>query len=245
MLQVAKIEVSWQPVPQPEKVQKALLKQARREMHERLAVEAPTETQLMYAKQLIEERDATHVIATLLEMVKTKPPREPMKVVGLDPFAEDRSKRRGGKSESRRDSQATSGAGGRPNGRRGARNDVDYTRFVVSWGEQTGATPSRILSHVCRRGGVESSQVGAIQISTKSSTVDIAREFAAGFETRTRRPDKRDPGITVRRDPSNATANSSARSTSGPTNVSRRPHAKSSGRPTHLKRKNSRRTASR
>lgn len=245
MLQVAKIEVSWQPVPQPEKVQKALLKQARREMHQLLAEEAPTETQLMYAKELIEERDATHVIATLLEMAKTKPPREPMKVVGLDPFADDRSKRRGGKPESRRDSQGPAGAGGRPTGRRGSKNDVEYTRFVVSWGDQTGATPSRILSHVCRRGGVESGQVGAIQISTKSSTVDISREFADAFETRSRRPDKRDPAITVRRDHSNGKANSSARSTSGPTSASRRPHAKNTGGPPHLKRKNARRTASR
>ena len=53
MLQAARIEVSWQPVPTPDKVQKALVKQARREMHARLAEAAPTEAQLIYAKQLI------------------------------------------------------------------------------------------------------------------------------------------------------------------------------------------------
>jgi ATP-dependent RNA helicase DeaD len=251
MLQVAKIEVSWQPVPQPEKVQKALLKQARREMHERLAEEAPTETQLMYAKQLIEERDATHVIATLLEMAKTKPPREPMNVVGLDPFSDDRSRRRGGKPNSRRDSQSMSGAGSRPsrpNSHRASRNDEGYTRFVVSWGEKTGATPSRILSHVCRRGGVESSQVGAIQISVKSTTVDIAQDIADAFETRSRRPDKRDPGITVRRDHSNTntrTHHNTKNAAAGPSGEKRQPYVKGAGRPVHLKRKNLRRTASR
>jgi hypothetical protein len=30
MLQAARIEVSWQPVPKPDKVHKALVKQARR-----------------------------------------------------------------------------------------------------------------------------------------------------------------------------------------------------------------------
>jgi len=205
MLQAARIEVSWQPVPQPDKVQKALLKQARRAMHEKLAEDAPTEAQLMYAKQLIEERDATHVIATLLEMAKAKPPREPMHVVGLDPFAEDRSKRRGGRSDSRRDAYSTAkaGVGGGRTGsprKRALRDAGGFTRFVVTWGEQKGATPSRILSHICRRGGLESSQVGAIQISAKSSTVDIARDAADAFETRARRPDKRDPGIVVRRE---------------------------------------------
>ena len=235
MLQAARIEVSWQPVPQPENVQKALLKQARREMHARLVEDAPTEAQLMYAKLLIEERDATHVIATLLEMAKTKPPREPMSVVGIDPFADNRSKRKGGSAGARRDAYSTgkkgvdggSGRQGRP-GKNGAdRDGGGYERFVVTWGDQTGATPSRILSHICRRGGVESSQVGAITISTKSSTVDISRDVADAFETRSKRPDKRDPGIQVRRD-------------AGRTNP-----AKRSVRPPHLKRKAPRHSASR
>jgi ATP-dependent RNA helicase DeaD len=246
MLQAARIEVSWQPVPQPEKVQKALLKQARREMHARLAEDAPTEAQLMYAKQLIEERDATHVIATLLEMAKTKPPREPMTVVGLDPFAEDRSKRRGGRSESRRDGYSTAkvGAGGGRNGSprkgtpKGAPRDASgFTRFVVTWGEQKGATPSRILSHICRRGGIESSQVGAIQILAKSSTVDIARDAADAFETSARRPDKRDPGIMVRRDQGGSSPSSQSSPPKGPARDAHRPNAKRPVRPTHLKKK--------
>jgi ATP-dependent RNA helicase DeaD len=239
MLQAARIEVSWQPVPQPEKVQKALLKEARREMHGRLAEEAPTEAQLMYAKQLIEDRDATHVIATLLEMAKTKPPREPMAVVGLDPFAEDRSKRKGGRSDPRRDAYSTAkeGTGGSRNGppRKGALRDAGgFTRFVVTWGEQKGATPSRILSHICRRGGLESSQVGAIQISTKSSTVDIARDEADAFETRARRPDKRDPGIMIHREEGGSSQSSSSK---GSAREAHRPNANRPGRPTHLKKK--------
>ena len=258
MLQAARIEVSWQPVPQPEKVQKALLKQARREMHARLAEEAPTEAQLMYAKQLLEERDPTHVIATLLEMAKTKPPREPMHVVGLDPFTEERSKRKGGRPDSRRDAYSTgSGNARKGSARSGASRDAGgFTRFVVTWGDQTGATPSRILSHICRRGGVESSQVGAIQISTTSSTVDIARDAADSFETRSKRPDKRDPGIMVRRDeghrPASAkrtgapgAASDQASPPTGPARDARRPNAKRPGRPVHLKRKSPRHNASR
>lgn len=258
MLQVARIDVSWQPVPQPDKVQKALQKHARREMHARLAEDTPTETQLMYAKQLIEERDPTHVIATLLEMARAKPPREPMNVVGLDPFANDRSKRRSGQADARRDNFAGGQQKGNGKGahRRtsGTRDAGGFARFVVSWGERTGASPSRLLSHVCRRGGVESSQVGAILISAKSSTVDIALDIAHAFETRSRRPDKRDPGITIRRDegrsgsePQTSTGESSrpASPPSGPSRDTRRPHGKRPGRPAHLKHKNSRRTASR
>ena len=260
MLQAARIEVSWQPVPTPDKVQKALVKQARREMHARLAESAPTEAQLIYAKQLIEEKDATHVVATLLEMAKSKPPRDPMNVVGLDPFADNRSKPRGAGQDTRRGGYAArasvgSGGGARPS----SRGPESFTRFTVSWGEQTGASPSRLLSHICRRGGLESHQVGSIQISPKSSTVDIASDVADAFETRARRPDRRDPGIMVRRDearpgsPSSFSKKSSGKgkgagfsaSPSGSSREPRHPNAKRPGRPAHLKRKNPRRTASR
>jgi ATP-dependent RNA helicase DeaD len=263
MLQAARIEVSWQPVPTPDKVQKALVKQARREMHARLAEGAPTETQLIYAKQLIEERDATHVVATLLEMAKPKPPRDPMNVVGLDPFADSRSKRRGAGPDTRRGGYAGASAGASAGSGGGARasgrGPEAFTRFTVSWGAQTGASPSRLLSHICRRGGLESHQVGSIQISTKSSTVDIASDVADAFETRARRPDRRDPGIMVRRDENRPGSSSSfskkssgkgkgtgfPAAPSGPSREPRHPNAKRPGRPAHLKRKNPRRTASR
>jgi ATP-dependent RNA helicase DeaD len=259
MLQVARIDVSWQPVPKPENVQKALLKRARKEMHARLLEDAPTEAQLMYAKLLIEERDPIQVVATLLEMAKPKPPRDPMNVVGLDPFADDRPKQRGGRGAAH---DARPGAHGAVNGggptARGPRTGA-FTQFSVNWGERTGATPSRLLSHVCRRGGLESHQVGSIQITAKSSTVDIASDAADAFEKSARRPDRRDPEIIIRRDekgksPSakpwakpgikeNATAGSA--SPAGPAREPRRPNAKRPGRPVHLKRKNPRRTASR
>jgi len=257
MLQAARIEVSWQPVPKPDKVQKALVKQARREMHARLAEDAPTEAQLIYAKQLIEERDPTHVVATLLEMAKPKPPRDPMNVVGLDPFAEDRSRRRGTGPDAGRGAHGGARGDARPSGR----GPGAFTRFSVSWGEQTGATPSRLLSHVCRRGGLDSHQVGSIQISAKSSTVEIACDVADAFETRARRPDRRDPGIIVRREegrPGSASSSSPyskgsskgkgagfSPPPSGPSRETRHPNGKRPGRPAHLKRKHSRRTASR
>ena len=95
MLRYAKIEVSWQPVPSPEKVRKAHLKQARRQLHARLADEEPSESQVLYAKQLLEGRDPAQVVATLIEMTKAEPAREPMRVDGIDPFVDDRPRRRG------------------------------------------------------------------------------------------------------------------------------------------------------
>jgi ATP-dependent RNA helicase DeaD len=194
LLRSARVEASWQPIPGADKVRKALTKQARRDLHERLAVEsseaAPDDVQLTYAKKLLEEQDPAHLVGTLLAMAMPSPPIEPQEVVGLDPFAE----RQTGRSVGRSAERASDRRGPRQGGRGGeeARTN-DFTRFIVSWGEQSGATASRLLSHVCRRGGLSSRQVGAIRIDAETSTVEVARTF----ETRTRRPDERDPGIVI------------------------------------------------
>ena len=263
MLQSARIEVSWQPIPQPDKVLKALTKQARRQLHERLADEArqPSEAELIYAKQLLEEKDPAHLVATLLEMAAPKPPHEPMAVVGLDPFAS------GGPPER---SARGARAGSFPRDVRGGPDHgAAYTQFRVSWGEQTGATASRLLSHVCRRGGLSSQQVGAIRIEAKSSIVDIASDIAGSFESKTQRPDKRDPGILISRAEGSGPAGAlhsdqrsdrrsepRADTRSGPSKgsppkgpaagpQSRGPKARRPGPPAHLKGKRPRRTASR
>ncbi len=188
LLQAARIEVSWQPIPQPDKIRKALKKHARRKLHERLAGdEEPSEAQLVYASQLLEDKDPARLVATLLEMAAPTPPREPMKVEGLDPFADDRSGRGARRAAPTR------------NLRGGSERAASYAQFQVSWGERAGATASRLLSHVCRRGGLASHQVGAIRIQAGSSTIDIASDVAEAFESKVRRPDKRDPGIQFRR----------------------------------------------
>jgi len=195
MLRDARIEVSWQPVPQPEKVQKALMKQSRRLLHARLSSDAElTEAQLVYANQLLEEKDPARLVATLLEMATPEPPHEPMPVQGLDPFAaEGRGRSKADRGQGRRD------AGGHEREAHGSQGQQGgFTKFTVSWGEKTGATASRVLSHVCRRGGLRSHQVGAIRIDAKSSTVDVANDVAASFASKAKRPDKRDPGITIR-----------------------------------------------
>jgi ATP-dependent RNA helicase DeaD len=214
-------------IPSPEKVTKALRKQARRELHAHLAEYAPEETQMMYAKQLLEDRDATHVVATLLDMAAPEAARTPMAVTGFDPMTEQgpgrRNDRGAQRSDSRRDSRRDSGGGfdrnpGRDRGPardRNANAARDFTRFFVSWGEESGATTGRLLSQVCRRGGIESHQVGPIEVTARVSFVGVANDAAAEFEKRAARPDSRDPGIVIRRAEDKSSAGASSRAPQG------------------------------
>jgi len=84
----------------------------------------------------------------------------------------------------------------RSQGRRsGARN---WARFQVSWGKNHGADPRRLLAIVCRRGDISSSDVGAINIGSVSSMVEVNSERARAFERSASRPDPRDPRIKFR-----------------------------------------------
>ncbi len=230
MLKSARVEISWQPIPTPEKVEKALRKRARRLLHERLAENSTTESQMMYAKQLLEDRDPIQVVATLLDLAAPEVNREPMKVTGFDPAKERGS---GGRSD-RPDRRERPDRGGKGSFGRGQESATEFTRFFVSWGEESGATTGRLLGQVCRRGGIESHQVGPIEVAARVSFVSVANDVADQFEARARRPDERDPGIVIKRAEQKAPRSGSVRGprhypSGGPAGPSGGPAGASSG----------------
>jgi ATP-dependent RNA helicase DeaD len=77
-----------------------------------------------------------------------------------------------------------------------------FALFQVSWGERQGADARRLLAMVCRRGEIESRDVGAIRIGPASSSVEVRVEMAERFAAAAMRPDPRDPRVRVRPAPS-------------------------------------------
>ena len=222
MLRSAKVDLSFQPVPTPSRVEKALRKRSRKALHDTLASHTPEESQMMYAKGLLEDHDPVQVIATLLDLAKPDSKCKPMQVQGFDPSQErgpqgrDNRESRGRPDRNRpghrptRDSRDNFQSGGRTssNGNRGGSSESyppirppqeAYTRFFVTWGEGSGATTGRLLSQACRRGGIKSDQVGAIEVSDRVSFISVSNDVAASFEAKASRPDSRDPGIVIKR----------------------------------------------
>jgi ATP-dependent RNA helicase DeaD len=74
-------------------------------------------------------------------------------------------------------------------------------RFSINWGHRKGATPARLLSHVCRRGEITSGQIGAIEIGEATATFEVAERASGDFEARVRTPDRRDPHLEIQRHP--------------------------------------------
>ena len=73
-------------------------------------------------------------------------------------------------------------------------------RFFINWGGNQGATPSRVLAAVCRRGEVDGATIGAFSVHPNATTFDVSAEVAEEFEAKAGRRDPRDPHSMIRRD---------------------------------------------
>jgi ATP-dependent RNA helicase DeaD len=174
ILSAARVEVQWQPVPSPAQIEKRYTKKFRRELHALLADPSLTSPkQVAYAQVLLEQREPAEIIAALLQMAE---PRPALEGFSIEEVAEG------------------AGAGARRRSTPGG-----YQAFEINWGRNKGATASRILSHICRRGNLKSADVGAIRLGPSSGTFEVAAAAAEAFERACRRPDERDPSVKIRR----------------------------------------------
>jgi ATP-dependent RNA helicase DeaD len=84
-----------------------------------------------------------------------------------------------------------------PAPRRATANNGRFVRFRINWGLVDGAEPRRILAHVCRRGAIESHQVGAIELERYESIFAVAEPVADAFAKAVRARDARDPHLVI------------------------------------------------
>ena len=75
-----------------------------------------------------------------------------------------------------------------------------WTKFRVTWGGMHGADARRVLAMLCRRGGIQGTDIGAISVDRNYSTVDVSSAVAERFAEATARPDPRDPRVKVFRE---------------------------------------------
>ena len=179
----ARVKIEWRRAPNAETVRSELAARARTHVQEALAsAAAPSEDRVTFARQLLDAADPAQVVATLLGMLDDKnTATKPREVASAAPRAAP---------------TWPTWSPERPQLQR-QRGDSSFTRFSINWGTRSGASPQRILAHVCRRGDIRSGAIGGIQIGATSTTFDVATECAVDFAARVSRPDSRDPGVTI------------------------------------------------
>jgi len=182
LLGIARVSVNWRPTPTADRVLKARTKAARVRMHELLQEGVPVSPgELEYAQALLTERDPAQLVAALLKLSEKPLPREPFAL----------------SSVTSKPTRPGESFGGRPSP--GPRGSGSFQAFFINWGETSGANPSRVIAHICRRGGISGQAVGAVRIEARTSVFEVASDVAAAFEEAMRKPDPREPGLRVER----------------------------------------------
>ncbi|HWL85915.1 MAG TPA: DEAD/DEAH box helicase [Polyangiaceae bacterium] len=172
------------------------------------------------AERILEAGAGARALTRLLARVGITGPCEPREIKRHIP--KERPSRAGSTRRPERD-------GARQAGR-------EWVTFRVTWGGLHGADARRLLAMMCRRGGIQGSDVGSIEVAKTHSFVDIAQSAAPAFEEATRAPDPRDPRVAIHRAKPHteekhakpfAAPKRSPRAKSAPASAPTAPHAKS------------------
>jgi len=178
----AGVAMAWADAPGPDVVRAAEAERARGRVQAMLeGSDAPDDGALAAARAALSGRDAVDVVARLLVHTRRPPAREPMPLTPPSlPPAPARHARL-------------------PGARRPVRRAPAYVRFAINWGTRKGATPQRLLAHVCRRGGIAGHQIGVIAMLPHSATFEVDAAIAEPFAARVRVPDPREPHLVIAR----------------------------------------------
>jgi ATP-dependent RNA helicase DeaD len=180
MLDDAAVDASWRDVPGPEQVNRVLDERASATLAAVLDDEDPVDDAgLEAARAALDGRDPLRVVARLIARTRTPPPCEPVALAVPASRSAPRATRQ------------PRVQGHRP---------LAYARFSINWGARHGATPKRLLAHVCRRGGIHGHQIGAIEVTPFATSFEVDTEVAEPFAARVQRRDSRDPHLVIRRE---------------------------------------------
>ncbi len=180
----ARIEPVWKHAPSPADV--------RRAADERLLADlgapppegsTPDPRLRALAEKLLSSGDPVTLVTNLLARTRHDGPCAPREVTAITPPPP----------------RASSAPRTMPPPGRGAEGGggQSFVPFRINWGQRHGADPRRLLALVCRRGGIEGFQVGAIRIGQTASTFEVSAPVAGGFAQAVRKPDARDPRIRI------------------------------------------------
>ena len=191
LLNLAGIDTVWGTAPQPDEIRKL---DQERMLKDALFSEEATPEDLTLAQALLAERSAEDIAAALARLYRARLP-SPEDI--LDPgqgsgrSREDRGRERDGRPP-RGDERSTGPRSkkGKSSPRHGMGEGSVW--FSASIGSRKNAEARWLLPMICRRGGIDKSDIGAIRIMDTTSEFEISARAAESFAVKIRRPDKED-----------------------------------------------------
>jgi ATP-dependent RNA helicase DeaD len=189
LLNLAGIDVIWGTAPTADEIKKL---DQERMLHDALFTEETTPDDLILAQALLAERSPEDIAAALARLYRARLP-SPEDILdpgqGAGRFRDDRG--RGGDDRSPRGEDRAAAPRSKPGkSRHGMAAGSVWFRAAI--GRRKNAEARWLLPMICRRGGIDKNDIGAIRIMDTTTEFEISERVAESFAASVRRPDKED-----------------------------------------------------
>src|ERR1700730_15891591 len=191
LLNLAGIDVVWGTAPTADEIRKL---DQERMLRDALFAEETTSEDLILAQALLAERSPEDIATALARLYRA---RLPSAEDTLDPGqgagrSRDSSGREKDVRASRGDDRATAPRAktAKASPRHGMADGSVWFRAAI--GRQKNAEARWLLPMICRRGGIDKHDIGAIRILETTTEFEISKAVAEAFAGKIRRPDKED-----------------------------------------------------
>jgi ATP-dependent RNA helicase DeaD len=196
LLNLASIDAVWTTAPTADEIRKL---DQERMLHDDLFAQETTAQDLELARALLAERSPEDIAAALARLYRARLP-SPEDILdagqGAGRSRDDRGRDKEGRSSrsentSRGDNRAT-GPRTKPGKSSPRRAMEGGVWFRAAIGRQKNAEARWLLPMICRRGGIDKHDIGAIRILDTTTEFEISASAAESFAVKIRRPDKED-----------------------------------------------------
>lgn len=189
LLNVSGIDAVWGTAPQADEIRK--LDHAR--MKDVLFTEETTADDLALAQALLAERPAEDIAAALARLYRARLPSpediiDPGERSGKPREDRGRDRLRGADGEDR--PERLRSKSGKASSKHGMAEGSVWFRAAI--GRRKNAEARWLLPMICRRGGIDKRDIGAIRIMDTTTEFEISERVAESFAAKVKRPDKED-----------------------------------------------------
>jgi ATP-dependent RNA helicase DeaD len=191
LLQLAGIDAVWGTTPTADEIRKL---DQERMLRDDLFAQETTEDDLVLARALLAERSAEDIAAALARLYRARLP-SPEDILDPGQGAGRSRDDRGGEKDGRTPRGDDRVAGPRAKtGKSSPRHAMaeGSVWFRAAIGRRKNAEARWLLPMICRRGGIDKHDIGAIRILDTTTEFEISERVAESFAVKISRPDKED-----------------------------------------------------
>jgi ATP-dependent RNA helicase DeaD len=191
LLSLAGIDATWDTAPTADEIRRL---DQERMLRDALFAEETTADDLILARALLAQRSPEDIAAALARLYRARLPA-PEDILdpgqGAGQSRGDRGREKGDRN-SRGDDRVAGPRSkmGKSSPRHGMAEGSVW--FSAAIGRKKNAEARWLLPMICRRGGIDKHDIGAIRILDTTTEFEISERVAPAFATKIRRPDKED-----------------------------------------------------